>query len=74
MPKEKFGGKIGDEETPHAELRWGRESEQVQLSTHPADDDEVESKAWFVTLNRHDINFLIRSLRKARDQAFGADA
>ena len=71
MPKERFAG---ENETPHVELRWGRDHEQVQISTHPHGDDEVESKAWFASLNRHAINSLIRSLRKARDQAFGADA
>jgi hypothetical protein len=29
---------------------------------------------WFVTLNRDGINRLIRALRRARDEALGADA
>jgi hypothetical protein len=60
------------------ELHWGRES-FVQLattlrdvSTHDPITREVEA-GWFINLNRSGINKLIRDLRKARDQAFGAD-
>ena len=66
-----------DEATVQAELGWGREAGYVQLGTtnwsietNPGD----PTRGWFVTLDRHGINRLIRALRKARDQAFGADA
>lgn len=36
--------------------------------------DSIEDVGWFVQLDRAGINRLIRELRKARDQAFGADA
>lgn len=61
------------------EVHWGREAEYVQLattlidqSTHDRLKREVEG-GWFANLNRHKINDLIRKLRRARDQAFGAD-
>lgn len=33
----------------------------------------IERPGWVVNLSRHDINNLIRVLRRARDQAFGKD-
>ena len=38
------------------------------------DTDSIEDHGWFIQLDRSTINQLIRELRKARDQAFGADA
>lgn len=62
------------------ELNWGRDSESVQIattvrdaSTHEPITEKVQA-GWFINLNRSGINKLIRDLRKARDQAFGADA
>ena len=76
MPKEY----INDSDTPYhlIALAWGRDNETVGLTTRmdtPSDGDEVKGgpEAW-VHLNRFDINRLIRTLRKARDQAFGSDA
>lgn len=77
MPKEV----IKDETTPYHQLflAWGRDNETVGLSTRmdePSDEDglvKAGPEAW-VHLDRHGINRLIRTLRKARDQAFGADA
>lgn len=36
--------------------------------------DDEPFNGWHATLDREGINRLIRSLRKARDAAFGADA
>ena len=38
------------------------------------DYDPIEDNGLFVQLDRHGINRLIRTLRKARDDAFGSDA
>jgi hypothetical protein len=52
-------------------LVWPAESEDV--SEEPAVKPEP-FLGWFVTLNRDGINRLIRALRRARDEALGADA
>lgn len=61
------------------DVAWGHEA-SVQLSTLTNDgygirtvDPESPDGLW-VTLDRNAINRLIKSLRKARDQAFGEDA
>lgn len=86
MPKELITGDnpfstpvTSDDRTPHVEcgvqVTWGREASYVQVATGqvPSTGFATES-AFFTSLNRHGINNLIRVLRKARDQAFGADA
>jgi len=52
---------------------WNKQMGWVQIHMVP---DQWESTGeWtIVDLTRRDINSLIRTLRKARDQAFGADA
>lgn len=58
------------------EVRWNRETEYCQVATVA---DEAPgaggsgAEGWFVSLDRRDINDLIRHLRRARDQAFGRD-
>jgi hypothetical protein len=55
-------------------LRWGRNS-AVEITTGKvAIADHTERDVEYVRLQRGDINLLIRDLRKARDQVFGADA
>lgn len=59
------------------EVGWTRGLCDVQLgSINPeaSDDPNDPLRGQFVHLDREGINRLIRSLRKARDQAFGADA
>lgn len=68
-----------DDKTPfiHAavQISWGRDYSSVQIATGKVPSDGFDEQgAYFTTLNRHGINTLIRVLRKARDQAFGADA
>ncbi len=57
------------------EVRWARR-QYVEVATvnnlEPSTGDRVEGV--FISLDRDGINRLIRSLRKARDQAHGADA
>lgn len=83
MPKEVIYSKYhgsNDSPEPVTEVRWTREHGYVQVATtmpdgHPFPVDPTpEGNGWFATLNRENINHLIRTLRKARDQAFGADA
>lgn len=76
MPKEIINC-YRDEMTVQVELGWAKENGEVQIATTnfgieagPGD----PARGWYVTLDRHGINRLIRSLRKARDQSFGVDA
>lgn len=63
---------------PRVRLGWSKDAQHVQLATIAEDWQELEptpeGNGWFVSLNRHGINQLIRMLRRARDQAYGADA
>ncbi len=54
----------------HSRFRWD------QLPPSESDDPDCAGvfDGWHVTLDREGINRLIRSLRKARDAAFGTDA
>ena len=87
MPKETIhGGRHAatiDNDHPQYPIRvdvaWGRDHEYVQLSTLTRDgfgiktvDPESPDGLW-ASLGRADINRLITVLRKARDQAYGAD-
>lgn len=79
MPKENIHS-VSDAANPalNAEVSWSREAEYVQLGTVNPDEnattEDCITNGWFVTLDRVQINRLIRVLRRARDQAFGADA
>lgn len=83
MPKEKIDPRnrrrSAEHPEPLIEVRWGKETAHVQVVTRMEDDTHrleptVEGNGWFATLDREQINRLIRALRRARDQAFGADA
>jgi hypothetical protein len=66
----------GEQSTPLAvSVGWGREASYVQVATINLQVEEHGSPeyGWFVDLDRHRINQLIRVLRRARDQAFGKD-
>lgn len=78
MPKEivnnRYDG-LGDSGRFRALVLWGRDKDDLQLAT--VKDDPATGaveEGLFVDLDRHGVNQLIRVLRKARDQAFGADA
>lgn len=81
MPKEKIHSaypSAPDHPEPKVEVRWSRETEHVQVATVMPDNVPLvptpEGNGWYATLDRNQINQLIVVLRKARDQAFGADA
>lgn len=59
----------------HVHVQWGRLNASVNLGTVHDNPKGTETLAYFVDLrDRGEVNRLIRTLRKARDQAFGADA
>lgn len=83
MPKENINDEVTDgfrvevAWNPGAWLQVASVNQHSKL-TLPSDDEgeQVEQPfdGWRVTLDRHGVNRLIRSLRKARDAVFGADA
>lgn len=88
MPKEYIG--FEPQERGSINVSWGRDHGHVAVSVagpigwrddlidrleHRQDIDPDNDLDWhFQATNRNEINNLIRILRKARDQAFGADA
>lgn len=78
MPKEiiRNASQLGTDDQCHTEIRWNRAG-YVQLATVKKADDYHKDGAvdgWFVDMDRSSLNELIRVARRARDQAFGADA
>lgn len=82
MPKEVIVSDAGFPDTDEVtltEVRWSKDSEYVQLATVLADrstHEPIERKVhggWYFSLDRIDINKLIKNLRRARDQAYGRD-
>lgn len=56
-------------------VRWTRDLNIVELGVAKIEvSAHSEAEAHYLDLDRAGVNRLIRSLRKARDQAFGADA
>ena len=83
MPKEVILGEQArynpdvPRDQPFVEISWGREAGYVQLATREGGDVDESVRAregWFASLDRQSINQMIRTLRRARDAAFGADA
>ena len=81
MPKDNVN--CIDEPNLRAEVTWkpdgGEGAGYVQIATVHTDNPVMIPNGamidgWHVTLDREQINRLIRSLRRARDSAFGADA
>ena len=66
MPREKITAMDAD-----IQVGWSTENESVQLGVTPERD--YDAGLW-TSLTRDQINVVIRTLRKARDRAFGADA
>jgi hypothetical protein len=77
MPKEVFitDNPNQDGKTWMFDLRWGRNN-YVQAATYKAEPLDALSgaDAVWIDFDREGINRLIRTLRKARDQAYGSDA
>lgn len=75
MPKEMVYGYADPSHMPGfgVEVAWMRDQQvqvaSVDLGAEPA----TVERGWYTTLDRSSINHLIRTLRKARDQAYGAD-
>jgi len=70
------GREIPQETQPFVQVSWSQEAEYVQVATGSRDavTHESNSEQWlFVSLERREINELIRVLKRARDQAFGRD-
>lgn len=57
--------------TTQAKITWGRDT-YVQIAV-VTDEDQDGMEANHLSLNRSGINAMIRTLRKARDQAYGRD-
>jgi hypothetical protein len=81
MPKEVIDNsqKLGTDGEIFIDVQWGRDHNEIQIGTYrealpnPGGVD-VNTRGWFINLDRDRINRLIRTLRRARDQACGADA
>ena len=78
MPKELIhqdGIEVGgSNSTPFAiQVSWGRDT-HVQMATIDLTKEPfLPEHGWFVDMDRAMINRTIKALRRARDQAFGAD-
>lgn len=74
MPKEVTYGTPGE---AVVEVGWTRNLPGVSIASlneSVGDGPHDPARGWFAHLDREGVNRLIRSLRKARDAAFGADA
>lgn len=69
MPKET----IVNTQREVVHIGWTKDCD-VQLGTLPPDDLPAAMGGYYVTLNRSEINRVIRALREARDSAYGRDA
>lgn len=69
MPKELIHSK---DEDNYINVGWSRDT-YVQIGTVNPNPELAEATGWFLTIDRAAINHLIRTLRKARDQAYGVD-
>lgn len=71
-----IGGAQIEHVPPFLQIGWDRTVSNVNIGTRQGGDfpDDTERPGFFVNLDRAGINNLIRTLRKARDAAFGADA
>ena len=76
MPKETIYGYSSEDAPKRVDVAWGRDT-HAQMATLTYEglgirtiDPESPDGLW-VDLDRRSINSLIRTLRKARDQAFG---
>lgn len=61
-----FGSILGDGKIA---LRWDQECGHVQLTVYSPDADTDGN--WWVTLHCDEVNRMIKTLREARDAAFG---
>jgi hypothetical protein len=74
MPKEIITNGAFRRGEPWLEVGWSRGT-YVQLGVRAENEnDDADGTVRFTDLDRDGINRLIRTLRKARDQAYGTDA
>ena len=80
MPKETIYGKsfpLHGATEPEVVVGWSKEAEHVEISVRMPDDTVLvpgpEANGWYAQLDRAGINRLIKTLRKARDDAYGRD-
>lgn len=71
MPKESILNSL--EGDIAVEVHWGRDMLVEIASVNLTKEQHTEERGWFTELNRDAINKLIKVLRRARDQAYGAD-
>lgn len=79
-PEDPIDNTTYENERAIAEVRWNKEAGHVQVVTRkkgyevcPFGEEASYAYGMYITLERQEINDLIRILRKARDQAFGRD-
>jgi hypothetical protein len=73
MPKEVITNGAYRRGEPWLQVGWSRDT-FVQIGVRAENESEHPDAVRFCDLDREGINKLIRALRKARDQAYGADA
>ncbi len=81
MPKENtddivtkgFRVEVSWENDRHVQVATTSSTSKFVLPGDNPGDPEYPFHGWHVTLDRHGINRLIRTLRRARDAAFGKD-
>lgn len=70
-----WGGAILGERDGHVQVSTVNDNSDLQLNDPlPEGATAAPHDGWYVQLDREGINRLIRSLRKARDAAYGTDA
>ncbi len=62
------------ENTAYASVTWSKDHGHVQLGVYAQNILDESFDSLWTDLSRDEINRLIWSLRKARDQAYGRDA
>lgn len=78
MPKERIytqQPETKDQPGQHVHVQWGQGKPDINIGTVHDNPDGSEDLAYFVNVrSREIVNRMIRTLRRARDQAFGKDA
>lgn len=77
-----LGNEVGSHPVPlddsAIKVGWTKEHDHVEIAVVSHRDsttgEAADADAWHSQFDRAGLNLLIRTLRKARDQAFGADA
>jgi hypothetical protein len=76
MPKEVI---LDSQNTPTkihefaTQVQWGIDGTVEVATVNLSKEQYTKERGWFVYLDRSAINKLIKTLRRARDQAYGSD-